>query len=67
MSSINSLRYIRDYLNTKDQIKMIPNVLRPGGAELKPRGSISMAMAVRRESDKYINDCDVSTCIFPFV
>lgn len=52
MSSINSLRYIRDYLNTKDQIKMIPNVLRPGGAELKPRGSISMAMAVRRESDK---------------
>lgn len=42
MSSINSLRYIRDYLRAN----MIPNVLRPGGAELKPRGTISMAMAV---------------------
>jgi len=46
MSSINSLRYIRDYLKTNKQTKMIPNTLRPGGAELKPRGSISMAMAV---------------------
>ena len=64
MSSINSLRYIRDYLKTKDHAKMIPNVLRPGGAELKPRGSISMAMAVS-EQMRMANDCDVFVSFLP--